>query len=359
MVLIVLLVLVFIAAAVLLVNSTQRYIKEKLEESLGKDFSVRAVALGIRSFDFMDVRIKDPSGREALYIPEVSCSFRVFDLLTGRKVIRRLEIRQPQMLLAIDPKGRLTGPVPALPAGGEKDKRSPPWVLETVAISKGSIDFVDRREPQRPVRIRIESLNLSFHHIVIPVDGRETLYELTAAVSGRTINGKLQSRGQVNFGKGDAECSLKLANLDMTGLEPYYQQGYHVSLRKGYLDLDMDAKVTGGRIRADGRAVLKDLTLKSNNGIGSRFMGIPLSLLAVFLERNDHKIPVRFQLEGDLKNPAFSLRENLVQGMASGMAETVGYVLQLPGKAASGSGLQTLKSKVGRWGGRIKKSLSP
>jgi len=350
-------IVIIVAAAMLLVNQAQTYIKEKLEGSLGKNFSIGAVSLGVRSFEFLDVRIKDASGRDSLYIPEVSCGFRIFDLLTGRKVIRRVAFRQPQIRFEIDPKGRMIGPIPALPPGGgsEKDKSGPPWVVDKVVISQGTLDFLDRREPRRPVRISVQEIFFTLGHLALPADGGDSPYDLAAAVAGRPGLGTIQSRGRIQFGRNDAEFSVKVANLDITGFEPYYQKDYPLSLSKGYLDLDMTGKITGGKIGASGKAVLRDLTASSRSDAGGLFMGIPFSLLTTFLEGHDRQIPVHFKLEGDLKNPAFSLRENLIRAIASGLAETVGYVFSLPGGIKSGS----LTSKVGRWGERLKKSLSP
>jgi hypothetical protein len=350
-------VVIVIVVAALLVNQAQKYIKDKLEGSLGKNFSIGAVSLGVRSFDFLDVRIKDASGRDLLYVPEISCGFRIFDLLTGRKVIRRVAFRQPQIRFEIDPKGRMIGPVPALPpgGGGVKDKPSPPWVVDKVVISQGALDFLDRRHPQKPVRINIQEIFFTLGHLALPADGGDSPYDLAAAVAGRSGMGIIQSRGRIQFGRHDAEFSVKVVNLDITGFEPYYQKDYPVSLSKGYLDLDMTGKIAGGRINASGKAVLKDLTSGSRSDAGGFFLGIPFSLLTTFLEGHDRQIPLRFKLEGDLKNPAFSLRENLIRAIASGLAETVGYVFSLPGGIKSGS----LTSKVGRWGERLKKSLSP
>jgi hypothetical protein len=84
---------VLAAVTVYAVFRAEGYIKEKLEAGLGKEVSIGSASLGFRSIDFRDVRVKDAAGRDALNIREVSCGFRVFDLLTGRRVIRRIEIQ--------------------------------------------------------------------------------------------------------------------------------------------------------------------------------------------------------------------------------------------------------------------------
>ena len=351
---------VLLALTVYAAYKTEGYIKEKLEAGLGTGVSIGSASLGFRSIDFRDVRMKDASGRDALYVREVSCGFRVFDLLTGRRVIRRIEFKEPELRLAIDPHGKLIGPVLGVPAAQRaKEEKQAPWVLERTVVNAGSLDFSDRRDPHRPVQVQVRDIRVTLDNLALPADGRPSAYELAAVVPGRTGKGTLRSNGRVQFGPNDADGSLKLVNFDITPFEPYFQKDYSISLHSGYLDLDLSASITGGRIKGGGRAVLKDLSVSDRAGAGGQFAGIPVSLLAVFLEKNNHQIPFRFALEGDLKNPAFSLRENLVQGIVSGMADAVGYVLHLPGRTAFGAGVAGLKSKLGRLGERLKKGIGP
>ncbi len=351
---------VLAAVTVCAVFRAEGYIKEKLEASLGKGVSIGSASLGFRSIAFRDVRMKDAAGRDALHIREVSCGFRVFDLLTGRRAIRLIAFREPDIHLAIDAHGKLTGPALGVPpARGGKEEDQKPWVVGRVAVSGGSLDFSDHRDPHRPVRIEVRDIRLSLDNLALPADGRFSAYELSATIPGRTGKGTLQSRGRIQFGPYNADGSLKLVNLDITPFEPYFQKDYSISLHRGFLDLDLSARIAGGHIKGDGRAVLKDLSVSDKAGSGGQFAGIPVSLMVAFLERNNHQIPLRFAVEGDLKNPAFSLRENLVQGIVSGTAEAVGHVLHLPGRAVSGGSVSTLKSTLGRLGERLKKGISP
>ena len=59
-------------------------------------------------------------------------------------------------------------------------------------------------------------------------------------------------------------------------------------------------------------ATLKDLEFASGSGIGSKFMGVPLSLVVASLKKSNNEIPVNFVIEGDLNNPKFDLMENLM-----------------------------------------------
>jgi hypothetical protein len=120
-----------------------------------------------------------------------------------------------------------------------------------------------------------------------------------------------------------------------------------VNITKGFLDLDMNVKVVSQKIHAPGTAVLKDLEFASGSGIGSKFMGVPLSLVVASLKKSNNEIPVNFVIEGDLNNPKFDLKENLMGKILVAMAEKLGLPIKGITEAVAGAAGEKGAEKVG------------
>ena len=97
-------------------------------------------------------------------------------------------------------------------------------------------------------------------------------------------------------------------------------------VRKGFIDLDVRAKVVSDKIHAPGRAVIKGLELETGSGFGDRFMGVPASAVLSSMKKSGDQLPVDFVVSGDLDNPKFNVAENFMTGLSYAIAETTGRI---------------------------------
>ena len=67
-------------------------------------------------------------------------------------------------------------------------------------------------------------------------------------------------------------------------------------------------------------------------------MGVPLSLVVAFLKNSNNGIPVNFSIEGDLNNPKFDIKENVMHRISVAMAEKLGLPLKGIPEAVAGVG---------------------
>jgi hypothetical protein len=131
--------------------------------------------------------------------------------------------------------------------------------------------------------------------------------------------------------------------VDLVALQPYLLKVNEAGVKRGTLDLSLDATVKAKRLHAPGRVTLTGLELASGGGVLATFGGVPRQAVLAAMER-DGRIEVGFTLEGRLDDPAFSINDNLATKLAGGLAETLGVSL---GGVVEGVG-SVIKGLLGR-----------
>ncbi len=153
----------------------------------------------------------------------------------------------------------------------------------------------------------------------------------------------MKSDGKIRLKNKDLECKASVRGLDITHFKPYFHTSDSASVARGLLDLDISAKVVSNKINAPGKAVIKGLEFSSGQGLGSKFMGVPVSLVVSFLKKSGDQIPVDFVIAGDLDNPRFNLTEDFKRKLAFGIAEKLGFSVMDLGKSVFGVGTEGTK----------------
>jgi hypothetical protein len=94
------------------------------------------------------------------------------------------------------------------------------------------------------------------------------------------------------------------------------------------LDLDLKSTVRANHLNAPGKITLTGLELESSGGAMSTFMGFPRRAVIASLENRNDQIVVPFTLSGNMDDPHFSLNENLLAHVGSGVAGTLGISIE-------------------------------
>jgi hypothetical protein len=194
---------------------------------------------------------------------------------------------------------------------------------------------------------KLRNVDFVIKDVSVPFIDTFSQYVLSANIPGNMSTGTIKSNGKIKFKTKDMDLKTDLRKLDITSLKPYFQKESPVNITKGFLDLDMNVKVVSQKIHAPGTAVLKDLEFASGSGIGSKFMGVPLSLVVASLKKSNNEIPVNFVIEGDLNNPKFDLKENLMGKILVAMAEKLGLPIKGITEAVAGAAGEKGAEKVG------------
>lgn len=360
---IVVLCLALIAVA-FLVKYANTIARAGIEKALGKDFSIGSIELKWGSVRVHGIAMKDRAGKEVVKVENLMVKASFMGLLRRKYIVSSVLVEKPYIYVEIDRKGDLVSPV--FPAGDERARggvkkaedtarpegKQPPVILRKIIIVNGSVDYLDRKSPTVPVMTKVRNINAEMHNLTVPFTNDLTHYTIKAAIPGSKSTASVKSEGGIRFLSKDMECTASVRELDITHFKPYYHGSRNVNVTKGFLDLDVRAKIVSRRVHAPGKAVLKGLEFGSGSGLGDKFMGVPVTLVVTFLKKSGDQIPVDFVISGDLDNPKFNIAESFMGRLSFGLAEKLGFSIKDIGESVFGLGTEGTK-KVGEGIGGI------
>lgn len=326
----------------LLIYNANKILKYELVKFLGKSFAVENIELGWGSAQAEKIRLMRPDGKQALNVDKLAVKADFIGLLKKENSISRLELNSPYILLETNKKGEIIFPLPG--EESKKEKAGPSvrgFLIKKVEISKGSLDYVDRKVVGPPAFIRLKDIQLGMKGLSVPAENIVSDYELSASLPGKMGNGSLKSTGSINLKTRDTKAKLNIKHLDITLLKPYYQKKGDVDVTKGLLSVDSDISIVNSKIHSTGRLVIKDLEFVSGKGT---FLGLPLIAVTKMMKDSNNEIVLGFTLEGDLKNPKFNIRDSLAQKIALSFAKTLGLPIEKIGKSVFEFGGEALKN---------------
>lgn len=364
-----------LAAVLVLAKYSNAIVKSGIESALGKDFSIGSIELKWGSVEVSNLVMKNKAGREIVKAENLIVKANFMSLLRKEYIISSVLVKNPYMYVEVDEKGNLASPVfptDEKKTGKEKKKEegkkkegkkadipaAAPVVFKKIVVVGGSVDYLDRKSPRPPVLTKVRDINLEMNDITVPFADNFTRYIVTASVPAEHGKASVKSDGKIRPGNKDLECRATVRGLDITHFKPYLHTSESASVARGFLDLDITAKIVSNRINAPGKAVIKDLEFKSGQGLGSKFMGVPVSLVVSFLKEKGGQIPVDFVISGDLDSPKFNITEDFKRKLAIGIAAKLGFSIIDVGKSVFGVGTEgTQKTGEGVMGigGGLKK----
>lgn len=192
-----------------------------------------------------------------------------------------------------------------------------------VALRDVHVEFIDASLRSGLHRLQLRQLRADLGPLVLPALDTPVPLALEGVIDGPQRKGRLTLKGRVTPATRDAALQARLQGVDLVALQPYLLQATETGVRRGTLDLQLDADVKGQRLRAPGTVTLIGLELNSGGGALGTFAGVPRQAVLAAMSR-DGRIELRFVLEGRLDDPHFSLNENLATRLASGLAENLG-----------------------------------
>lgn len=139
----------------------------------------------------------------------------------------------------------------------------------------------------------------------------------------RGRDGRLTLAGQITPATGDATLRARVSQVDLRSLQPYLLKVGEGGVRRGTLDMTLDATVKNRQLHAPGELVLTGLELGRGGGLLGTFAGVPRQAVLAAMQR-DGRIALSFTLHGCVDDPAFSLRDSLVAEVGVGLARALG-----------------------------------
>ncbi len=305
-----------------------------LRDALGPRATIGAVRLGLTGVEVSDLRIAGAPGwpsPDELVAKRVHLRPGMATLWSSGWHIARIEVDDGYLSLLRTRGGKLRV-LPALlekpKAAGDGNAASPaPRVrIASVVLNDLAIDFHDASVRSGTHRIRFESLQAGVGPLDLPALDSPTEIDLQAVLKGPQRNGRITIQGEATLLTLDAKLKAAVSGVDLVALQPYLLKVNEAGVKRGTLDLSLDATVKSKRLHAPGKVTLTGLELASGGGVLATFGGVPRQAVLAAMER-DGRIEVGFTLDGRIDDPAFSINDNLATKLAGGLAETLGVSL--------------------------------
>lgn len=319
--------------ALLGLRTASGQIEASLREALGPRASIGAVRLGLTGLEISDLRIRAAPGAwpsaDELVAKRVSLRPGLATLWSRGWHVGRIEVEDGYLSMQRSRHGKLRV-LPALlekpSAPGAETGSAPQVRIAQVVLHDVAIDFHDASVRQGTHKMRFESLDASVGPLAFPAFDEATDIDLQATLKGPQRNGRISIRGEFTVASLDAKLKAVVQGVDLIALQPYLLKVNEGGVKRGSLDLTLDATVKAKRLHAPGRVTLSGLELASGDGLLGTFGGVPRQAVLAAMKR-DGRIEVGFTLEGRIDDPAFSINDNLATKLAGGLAETLGVSL--------------------------------
>lgn len=346
--------ILILVAAFLLVKNAGLIVKHKLEDALGKGFSVEKVDVGWRELKAINAVLKKPDDTVFFKAGKVSIFLNMEGIIRKEFKFSRVTLTEPYLLIEIDKAGRYINPLKAS-TEQKKEKTSMPEIsVGSFIINKGSIDYSDGKVSRLPHLTRIRDIEFQIDDFSMPFIDRMSNFSMVASVPGTYSSGEIRGRGQINLKTQDMKGKINISNLDITTFKPYFEKKGEAKIMRGFIDIDMNITIKNWKIKAPGRAVLRGLEFASTT-TKDRFLGVPRSAVIGLLKDSNGTITIDFVIEGDINNPKFNLRESLLEKMTLGLADKLGLSVTRIGESIIVEGAKQVEKGLGGIGKGIER----
>jgi hypothetical protein len=314
--------------AVLGMRVAVRMLENRVQQALGPESTIGAIRLGFTRLEVDDLTIRGGSGWPgplALKADRVIIRPSLLSLFSGPLRVRSITVERPYLSVFKTPGGKVLV-VPSLVNKSsqrppeEKRPAGPSVIIGRITLEGGIVEFYDASVSRPPAMTRMEGIEAEITDLALPTLEARSGFRLKGALAGAHKGGNIELEGWAQLKTLDSNIELRLGDVALAGLEPYLKRSTDVKVKGGRLDLTIRSEVRNARIKAPGTLVIRDLELGRSGGLMGTFMGVPRDAVVGLLKDSGNKIRLDFVIEGDLKNPRFTLREAISDRLASAMA---------------------------------------
>ncbi|MFA5243552.1 MAG: DUF748 domain-containing protein [Sulfuricella sp.] len=328
-------------------------LKDKVTQALGPESEVGEIILGWSAIEIRNIRIRAPQGwpsQDTLRAEKIVIKPDLRGLLSAQVKLQRITVEGGYLSILRSREGnvRLLPSLLDKPVeNSENQAPAMPVNIGLVELNSSMIEFFDASIRKTPHKLRLEQMHARVEDLQFPALDQKTKIQLDSVVKGKRSDGRLELRGWMRLDNRDSEISTRLENVDLVAFQPYLVKASETSVRKGLLDLDLESTIRDNRLYAPGTITLSELELASSSSPFGTFMGVPRQAIVAALKNQKGKITVQFTLEGNIKDPRFSLNESFTQRTGTAIAESLGISIE---GLASGVGGTThgIGSALGR-----------
>jgi hypothetical protein len=344
-----------IVAALAGLYFVQHEVKERVIQALGPLGSADSIDVGLSSVRLTNVRLKPPEGWPAsdpLHADEITVTPDVRDMIRQRVHLRNVVISGFTLTVVRTAGGTLellpnlrkslnspssVGPNSASGAVSTNEAPLPPEKLfDHIEFRQGTFVFYDFEVSKPAYRIIVSDANASINHIHLPDLSEPTTVAVNGSIKGPSHTGKVSFDGWIKIASKDSQTTTTLRGVDITTLDPYLlkKPGAKAQVTGGTLDMTVESTVRNYQLHAPGTVTLHNLQLADTDNPVATFLSIPTRAAVAALKQHNGEITLHFVLDGNLRDPKFSLKESLMTKIASGFASALGVSVEGVAKGA-------------------------
>lgn len=332
-------------------------LKSQVEKTLGPESEVGEIILGWSAIEIRNIRIHAPQGwpsQDTLKAERIVIEPDLRGFFSAQVKLKRILVEDAYLSImrSRDGKMRLLPSLLEKTVNKTDDQTTPtPLSIGVVELNSSAIEFFDASIRKTPHKIRLEQLHARIEDLHLPALDLRTQIQLNSVIKGKRSDGKLALNGWMRLDNKDSDLATQLRGVDLIAFQPYLVKASEASVSKGSLDLDLKSTIQNNRLHAPGSMTLSDLELASSGGSLGTFMGVPRQAIISALKNRNGKIRIQFTLEGNIKDPHFSLNESFTQRTGTAIAQSLG--ISIEGLANSvGSATHGVGSAIGNLFGK-------
>jgi hypothetical protein len=356
--------LVLIVVAVAALQFAQREVKERIVAALGPLGSAESIQVGLTSVHLTNVLLKAPPGWPAgdpLRADEITLTPDIRDLLARRIHIRSVVVRGFDIAVLRTKDGTIR----LLPnlresvnksdeeTGGGAPSTPREKLIDHIAFEQGNFHFYDMTVGPPAFKVTVSNANATVDHLHLPALSEPTTVDLTGSIKGPAHTGTVSFSGWIKIASKDSQTTSKLSGIDVVMLDPYLlkKAGGKAQVSGGTVDLTVESTVRNYQLHAPGTVTIHHLQLADSDNPLDTFMSIPTKAAIAALKTHNGDITLHFELDGDLRDPKFSVQEGLMKRLGAGFAKSLGVsvegVAKGTGETVKGLG-NALKNLLGQ-----------
>ncbi|WP_250514037.1 DUF748 domain-containing protein [Caballeronia sp. INDeC2] len=313
--------------------------KERIIETLGPNGSVEEIDVGFGHVTLSRVRLRGPKdwpASDAMRAERIVLDVDMHSLIAKPVHLRSVSVDNYYLSIVRSADGRVrilpglretAQEANATPDSKEREEHArEEKLIDRVSFERGSMEFFDGSVQNPPYRVLIGDARATVDHIHLPALNDRTELSMTGSIKGPSHTGNVTWAGWMVIANKDSQTRVTWRNVDVATLDPYLlkKAGARAAVTGGTIDLSIDSTVKDYRIHAPGTLTLNHLQISETGNPLDTFLSIPTKAAIAALKDRKEQIKLDFVLEGDLRDPKFSLSESLSKKLAAGFAKALG-----------------------------------
>jgi hypothetical protein len=326
----------------------QYEVKQRIIAALGPLGSAESIDVGLTSVVLTHVVLKPPPGWPApdvLRADKITIVPDINDLLARRIHIRSATLSGFDLSVVRTADGSIdilpnlkqslnTTDTTTSSAGEPSVPREK--IVDHVGFEQGTFEFYDFTVRKPAYKVAVTNANASVDNLHLPDLSNPTSVQVTGSIAGPSHTGTVSFNGWIKIASKDSHTTSTLHGVDVVMLDPYLlkKAGAKATVTGGTVDMTVQSTVTNYQLHAPGTVVLHQLQLADTGGPVDTFLSIPTKLAVAALKSRSGDITIHFVLDGNLRDPKFSVNESLLTKLGAGFAQTMGVSVEGVAKGA-------------------------